>query len=287
MRDVVHVSVGSRYDRELSDWVVDLPELTQGSLLSVTNTIDIRGLLSGLGWSYHAFAESQVGLACLVAWDTKSWQCSATADRLLSSGDGKPLYVTHAVLRAVDDNRRLLLGSTSFPAHIEGDEGWEARKSIYAYRLSSLASLLAMWERRISVDAILLSCDWNLNLKEDWVRDLISGNLADYRLGWETFPTGGTGISSSVEAPAGVAGISDGERVITGSLTKGLEVYDIGLGMATEGEHRGYVEGYEWSGDEGVELNEPYHASGDIKPGDPWWGFGDTLVDELYSPQGP
>jgi hypothetical protein len=114
----------------------------------------------------------------------------------------------------------------------------------------------------------MLVADWNLDLKENWVRALLRQHWgADYKLGWKHFPTAGTSLG--------------GERVIDGALYRNMATEgSVLLPRSASTDHRPFKTVYALGKPEPQDFYDP--ATGKIGPGKEWWGFGDYRYDELF-----
>src|SRR4029077_4770724 len=87
-------------------------------------------------------------------------------------------------------------------------------------------------------------------------------------------------------APLGAPGRGTGDRIIDGTLYRGLSVDTAPKLMATAGSsaHRPYKERLKFNaraGSPGATTDDDT-ASGDTSFGEAWWGFGDYMDDEIY-----
>ena len=95
---------------------------------------------------------------------------------------------------------------------------------MYLHSLRIWSTHLRHLERKTKADGALVCADWNLNLKDRWVWDLLHQSFDGYKLAWKHMPTEGGSRSGGPSAPAGAPGHSQHDRIIDGSLTRGLKV---------------------------------------------------------------
>jgi hypothetical protein len=182
------------------------------------------------------------------------------------------------------------------PAHVEGHGGWrttefkwQARKNAYLSSLGNWGGHVADLVNKHKPDMTLVVADWNLNLKQDWVRALIRNSFAGYTCMWQRFPTTGGSLDGGPVGPLGAKGIDSADRIIDGTLGRFVRVWIEPNLMArvSSSDHRPYKEGFEFTAAAGhpqLDAGETGddQSEGNIYHGEPWWGFGDYRVDEIY-----
>jgi hypothetical protein len=129
----------------------------------------------------------------------------------------------------------------------------------------------------------MVVADWNLNLKEHWVRSLLHDRFGkEYRQAWQLFPTNGGSLEGGPVGPLGAPGMGDGDRIIDGTVYRGLKTVNHPQLMARtrSSDHRPYKETFRFA--DKAEHPDDDTAHGDTKVGDAWWGFGDYMNDEIY-----
>jgi hypothetical protein len=257
------------------------------------------------GWSYfnakHSQGQDDVG----ICWKAEDWKRVSGAVRRISDGtfermvghQANPLYSATVVVRNVHSGHKLLVSVTHMPAHVQGasdfanirDEPaavWEKRKLAYQSGLKNWSTHVKDQERRNHIDACLVVADWNVNLKLDWVRQLLANRWGPkYNQAWKRFPTAGGSLTGGAVAPLGAPGKGYHDRIIDGSLYHGLKVvFEPNLlARVQSSDHRPYQETFRFTDKAEKPLTEDGSASGDtIKKYPEWWGFGDYLDDEIY-----
>jgi hypothetical protein len=296
-----HIHCSSRFDRSAASLDADITDWqTKSSLITLTEVEDDHraSQLRAQGWGYYACKLGPYAADGAIGWDTTKWKQLHGAVRKLSkhtymraySKRVTYIYSVTAVLKRVDTGHKLLVSVAHFPAHIEGQNGWrtdlekwKARKATYLDALGGWSNHVNDQVRKQHVDAALLVADWNLDLKENWVRSTIMDHWGpSWHLAWQAFPTSGGSMHGGPVAPLGAPGVSKGDRIIDGSLYQGLKVDTPPNLMArvSSSDHRPYQERFTFADKAENPITAP--ASGDIKHGDAWWGFGDYMTDEIY-----
>jgi hypothetical protein len=209
-----------------------------------------------------------------------------------------PVVSATVFLKHTETGHKLMVSVTHMPAHVEGAGGWrttenkwQARKNAYMSSMTNWSTHVRGLELKHKPDSIMVVADWNLNLKETWVRDYMRNAWGtQYKQAWQRYPTEGGSMSGGAVAPLGAPGKSQGDRIIDGTLYKGLKVDHEPNLMArvSSSDHRPYTEGFAMAapagnpaaeaGDEG----EGDAATGNTTYGEAWWGFGDYMYDEIY-----
>lgn len=281
-----HIHCSSRFDRSPASLEYDLDNWMQhSSVITLTEVVNNNraARIAEKGWSYYNAKDDQGRDAdnCAVAWRTDIWKrrigkvlrlSNNTFDRVYGLQN---LYIwASTVVLTHDSGHRLLVSVSHPPAHIEGPngfktagEGWAARKKAYLTALTNWSTHVEDISRKQQVDGRLIVADWNLNLKDKWVRDMLKQHWgAEYHLGWKHFPTEGS---------------RDSARIIDGSLywnmsTDGAEL----MPRVRSSDHRPFRETFTMGKAEPHEFYDP--ATGNIRPGREWWGFGDYTYDEAY-----
>lgn len=296
-----HIHCSSRFDRSAASLESDLDDwMAESSLITVT---EIRrnqkaGQLREKGWAYYNHGSGGAD-DCGVAWRVDTWRKSYGTTKKLSNNrfytlSGKPappVYSCSVLLKRVGTGHRLLVSVTHMPAHVEGPNHWRTTTDHWAARKAAYLSSLKNWsthvkdlERKQRPDGTLIIADWNLNLKHAWVRNLLHDHFGSkYKQAWQRFPTSGGSLAGGPVAPLGAPGKGYGDRIIDGTLYRGLGVTTPPNLMARvkSSDHRPYQERFgflakaEHPGDD--------DAEGDLQSGDAWWGFGDYMDDEIYA----
>jgi hypothetical protein len=286
-------------EADVDDW------MTQCSLITVTEVRrDYKaGTLHEKGWNFYNAPLNNGADDCAVAWRKDTWRKYHGVYRKLnnkpfyelSGHPCAPVYACSVVLRRNSTGHRLLVSVAHLPAHVEGAyqwrttaAHWQARKAAYLSSLTNWSTHIQQLERSQRPDATMIVADWNLNLKEHWVQNLLHDHFGKkYKLAWKRYPTDGSSLTRDDATygthPLGAPGISPHDRIIDGTLTRGLDVVREPnlMSRVSSSDHRPYKEGFEFAAVAG-KPSSGYDPSGDTKPGDAWWGFGDTMVDEIY-----
>ena len=306
--EFAHIHCSSRFDRSAASLEADLDNWMENSSIVTLTEIsnDKRAQkMQEKGWAYYNAKKSDGQDECGIAWRLDRWKRISGVTMKLNNAvyyrlDGRnadPVVSASVVLRHRDTGHRLLVSVTHMPAHVEGAGGWrttenkwQARKNAYTSSMTNLAAHIQdLWNKK-KPDAVMVVADWNLNLKETWVRNYMrSAWGTNLKQAWLRFPTAGGSMSGGVPAPLGAPGAGTGDRIIDGTLYRGLKV-DIEpnlMARVASSDHRPYKEGFAFSAPAGNPTDEVSDegddaVEGDIKHGEEWWGFGDYMDDEIY-----
>jgi len=295
-----HNRPAGQLERDLDDWMARFELITMTEIDNDNRSAKLREK----GWGHYNARKSQGQDECAVAWDLGVWLrkwagVRRLTDRRFYRENGKLAAPTHScsvVLLHRSSGKRVLVSVTHLPAHVEGRQGWnttmahwQGRKAAYLGALHGWAVHVKDLERKHRTDGTLLVADWNLNLKHNWVRNLLMDVWGrPYHQAWTRFPTAGGSMSGGPPyPPLGAPGVDTGDRIIDGSLYRHLDVslHPNLMARVPSSDHRPYREEFRLLGrdenpkDEGGGKDQGH---GDTKKGDPWWGFGDYLVDEIY-----
>jgi hypothetical protein len=288
-----HIHSSSRFDRSAASLEADLDVwMADSSLITLTEMRqDYRAaMLAEKGWRHFVSKTGNNADNCGIAWEAGVWHRKEAWVRKLSSKrwireqarkPGPPMWATNALLKHVVTGRTLLVSVSHLPNGIQGHwknpgtDEWAARKAVYTDSMHHWSDLILSLERRHKPDAALIVADWNLNLKEHWVRDYLHSHWKKCGLkrAWVHFPTAGGSLG--------------GNSMIDGSYYGGLEVTDGPHLMARvrSSDHRPYVERFRLTGGLTPGQNGIDEADGHTKPGKAWWGFGDYEYDEMFEKQ--
>lgn len=303
MPEFRHIHCSSRFDRsaesletDLDTWMADCSLIT---LTEVTN--DGRASkMREKGWAYYNAKLGQSRDDTGIAWRTDTWKRKTGKVIRMSKNSFDRVNGLHnlyiwsswVVLVHRDSGLKLLVSVTHFPAHIEGQgnfkttgEGWAARKRAYITALDSWGTHVRDSERKNHVDASLCVADFNLNLKQKWVQDLLKLHFGkDYHQAWTYFPTAGQSMGNPHPAPDGGEGTGPGDHIIDGSIYHGLKITDGPnlMNRVRSSDHRPFNESYRFLTPSEQKAEGDDTPSGDTYHGTEWWGFGDYLDDELY-----
>lgn len=300
-----HIHCSSRYDRSAASLETDLDDwMAKSSLITLTEITNDRraATMREKGWGYYNHNIGVDSDNCGICWASDTWKrVSGQVRRLeniryarLNGRAGLFLYSATVVLKRVDSGHKLLVSVSHLPAHVEGANGfrtdldqWRARKVAYLSALKNWSTHVKDAERKGHVDATLIVADWNLNLKDDWVRSLLRDHWGpNYQLAWKLIPTSGGVLLGGPEAPGGAPGRGTKDRIIDGTLYRGVKPIEGPFQMARvrSSDHRPYSERFRFldKAEKPVkESEDPPH--GDTHKGEEWWGFGDYMDDELYA----
>lgn len=314
-----HIHCSSRYDRSPASLEYDLDNwMASCDLITVTEVTNNQraARLREKGWGYYNAKAGADADNCAIAWETATWHrvsgkvirlSSNTFDRLNGMHN---IYVWAAtvVLRHAKTGHKLLVSCSHMPSHIEGaggfnhtDLGWQARKQAFMTGLTNWSTHVKDQSKKQNIDAQLIVADWNVNLKADWVRQLLGNHWgADYEIAWKVMPTSGGALHGGPQAPAGSPGQGQHDSIIDGSLYSGLSVTKGPSQMArvSSSDHRPYTERFKFDWYAGTpartkkknknkRVQVGQNASVDVPGygvfhGPAWWGFGDNMDDELY-----
>jgi hypothetical protein len=286
-----HIHCSSRFDRSAASLEADMDDwMAHSSLITVTEVRRDQkaATLREAGWAHYNSPLGNNADVCAIAWKTSTWHrkdafvrklSSVRYVRALANKPGPPTYACNAVLKHVVTDQTLLVSVTHMPAHLEGHwahpgtDAWRARKQAYTDAMHGWSNLVLALERRYRPAGVLVVADWNLNLKEQWVRDYMAGHWtkAGLRRAWVHFPTAGGSLG--------------GNRIIDGSYYGGLSVTggpDL-MPRVRSSDHRPYSESFKMVG--GLKLGSVTAAdpaTGNLGKGVEWWGFGDYAFDEMF-----
>ena len=298
-----HIHCSSRFDRSPESLESDLDGwMDHCSLITLTEVTNDRraARLQEKGWAYYN-ARDGIGKDadnCAIAWRKDTWKRqSGTVLRLSSNTFDRVygmqnLYIWAAtvVLIHVNTGHKVLVSVSHPPAHIEGaggfktyGDGWQARKRAYLTALTNWSTHVKDMERKRKVDATLIVADWNVNLKTMWFRALLRQHWGPkYTIAWKNMPTSGGSLHGGPTAPDGSPGQGHHDRIIDGTLYRGVKIADGPnlMSRVRSSDHRPYNETFRFL-DKGEKPDEDDDA-GDTFHGPEWWGFGDYKDDELY-----
>jgi hypothetical protein len=287
-----HYHCSSRFDRSADALETDLDAWMADSSLITLTEVDQnskRAAMAEKGWRFHNARDSAGPGAdeAAILWKVAVWHRKQVAVRRLISvrqqsklahKPQRPIWAASAVLKHAVSDQTLLVSVSHLPAHIQGNypaghDAWAARKVAYTTAMSTWSEHVLALQRRHHPDAVLVCADWNLNLKEDWVREYLHHHWArcGLRPAWTDFPTSGGSIG--------------GNRIIDGSYYDGMKVAaepDLGYRVRSS-DHRPYRESFTLVGGANPKNPGRYDpATGHTSPGKEWWGFGDYAYDEMY-----
>lgn len=296
-----HIHCSSRFDRTPASLEHDLDDwMDECSLITLTEVAkDSRAsTMREKGWSYYNARRDTGADECAIGWSNEYWSRGWAGARKLTNTrfynlvgtPCRPIYSATTMLKRRSSGHKLLVSVTHMPAHVEGPYhwrtsayAWQARKKAYLEALRSWNTHISAQVRQRNPDAVMIVSDWNLSLKEDWVRDLLRDRFDGYKHAWQRFPTTGSSLTQEGGSTAWhPLGNSDHDRIIDGTLYKGLKVTREPnlMPRVRSSDHRPYKEGFRFAGK--AERPDDDTASGDTHKGEAWWGFGDYAYDELY-----
>lgn len=299
--EFTHIHCSSRYDRKADELESDLDDWMGKSSIITLTEVDMpraKGRMREKGWGHYNYPKPDGQDEAAILWRTDTWKWQAGWVRKLNNKvfynlQGKPadpIYAASVVLRHNRTGHRLLVSVAHLPAHVEGKNQWntdaakwKARKNAYLSSLRAWSGHISDQDRKRRADGVLVVADWNLNLKEHWVRAMLKDHwTAKYIQAWTKFPTEGGSLSGGPVGPLGAPGKSSGDRIIDGSLYRDLkiDVHPDLMARVDSSKHRPYKERFRFKAK--AEHPDMDHGDGDVKYGDAWWGFGDYSDDELY-----
>ncbi len=191
----------------------DLDRLMAVSDLVTTTEIHNRHRASALrepGWQ-RFWRPGRLSGECGMSWRADEWELvTGTTARLtrksfrLAANDRRKKvgHAATAVLRSVATGRTVLVSVAHMPSNVESADGrhWshDARDRVDAYK-----DAMRGWRAHVHAmiteqapDVVLVTGDWNLDLKRGWVRRWLRGQwrgLGLTNLDWKTpYPRGGT-----------------------------------------------------------------------------------------------
>lgn len=296
-----HIHSSSLFMNTASSLEADLDVwMTKASLITLTEIQNNRraATMRERGWRYFNAKRDQGYDQCGVCWAIEDWHLQRSWVRKLNDNaftrgltqrPSAPIVSCTVLLKSVQTGQTLLVSVVHMPAHVEGPGGWrtdlakwQARKAAYLSSLKNWSIHIEDLERKKRPDGTLVVADWNLNLKQHWVRDLLHTRFDGHRQAWVQFPTEGGSMHGGPVAPLG-PGKGSHAKIIDGTLYRGLKVtrHPNLMAAAESSDHRPYIEAFEFR-KEVYAVAELESPSGDIVQGDAWWGFGDYMDDELY-----
>lgn len=286
MTEFNHIHCSSRFDRSAVSLESDVDDWRQqASIITLTEVNnDQRAVtLREKGWGYYNSPLGGGRDDGAICWDSEVWRrLNGHVVRLSRgsiAGRGNPLWACTATLHHRNSGKKMLVAVTHFPA--AHGATWAQRKVLYLRGLKIWSTHVHAMQRRAKADGVLVCADWNLNLKDRWVFDLLHSSMG-LRSAWQNFPTAGGSRIGGPSAPAGAPGHSGHDRIIDGSLYQGLKVADGPhlMSRVSSSDHRPYRERFAFAGKN--DRPDDHQPSGDVKHGEAWWGFGDYMTDEIY-----
>jgi len=296
--EFTHIHCSSRYDRSAASLEKAVDNWReQSSIITLTEVAnDKRGAtLAEQGWGYARAKKDYGRDECAVCYRKDTWGLVWQGYKKLNTR-GKvfagPVCSCDAILKHKTSGHRILITVTHMPSGVEGSgTHWNTHKSYWKARREAYLSSLETWNAHIKdmnrtkkPDATLIISDWNLNLKKTWVRELLKDRFGTgYKQAWVRFPTSGGSLHGGPVAPLGAPGKGSGDRIIDGTLYRGVKVDTPPNLMATtaSSDHRPYKERFKFLS---KSENPPDDdAEGDVSDDDAWWGFGDYMDDEIYA----
>lgn len=298
-----HIHCSSRFDRsaESLESAVDQWR-TSADLITLTEVNSDRraATLAEVGWGYFNAKKDNGSDESAVCWDKDLWTLQNHWLRKLNTHQldvgRKYVWSCSVMLKRRATGHRLLITTAHLPAHVDSfshappqdtQAYWLARKKIYQECGQHWSAHVKDLANKTRPDAAMVVGDWNINLKLDWARDWLHDRFDKYQLAWKLFPMDGGSLGGGPVAPLGAPGKGTSDRIIDGTLYRGLKVSEPPNLMArtASSDHRPYKESFQFNNAAGKGFLdgkvEPTH--GNTKPGDEWWGFGDYLDDEIYA----
>jgi hypothetical protein len=320
--EFTHIHCSSRFDRSAQSLDFDLETWRQSSSLITLTEVDNdqrAAQMRAVGWGYYNVVGGSYGDDCGMCWDTDVWKrlsgttlkMSGNYERAISHNH-VAIYSITCVLQSVRTGHKLLVSCSHFPAHVEGQGGfrtdlaqWQSRKLAYMAALTSWSTHVKAQRALQNIDATLIVADWNLNLKAQWFRQILMGHWGnEYDIAWRNMPTAGGTVHGGTTSSPGQTHV---DHIIDGSLFNGLDITGgpTLMGRVSSSDHRPYTEKFQFAsaaghpakakatdkkkkgpGEVGQSASVYVNGYGNVFHGDAWWGFGDTMVDEMYFSKG-
>jgi hypothetical protein len=208
-----HVHASGRYDVPRRVLEKDLDRLMAVSDLVTTTEMHNRQRASALresGWQ-RFWQPGRLAGECGMSWRADEWKLvTGTTARLTrktfrtAANDGRKRvgYAATVVLRSVATGRTVLVSVAHMPSNVESADGrhWshESRARVNAYK-----DAMRGWREHVhsmitaqAPDVVLVTGDWNLDLKRGWARRWLRGQWRGQgvtNLDWKApYPRGGT-----------------------------------------------------------------------------------------------
>lgn len=294
-----HIHCSSRFDRSAAELEEDLDQwMEKAQIITLTEVSNNRqaSRMREKGWEYANAKQHDGQDECGIAWDlthwtrTQGWVVKLSNHRYyeLNGRPAKPVYALTVLLRRKKSKHKMLVSVAHLPEAVEGDQGWNTEEARWRARKEAYISSNVNWKqaiskcvRQVKPHAVMITADWNLNLKEYWVRDFLQSKwgMTDLELAWKVFPT----ESSSFQA----------NKLLDGTLYWGLDPKDYAwpamnptlLGQRRANNHRPMQEEF-WMLTKKEARDLDWSSEGDNELlGTPWYGFGDYEDDEIYALQ--
>lgn len=302
MTTIDHIHYSSLWSTPIGELEKDFDYyMARTDILTVTEVQNDRrsAKLAEKGWKYFAATGVRGGDECAVAWKNSVWKLEWKKALKVSQKTWKrkgntvaPLHASTVVLRHKQTGFKLLISAMHFPALVE--DVWRTPKAAQDARVQTYKRSITNWKKHINQqemkhkpDGVILTGDWNLDFKKNWVRNYVMSEFKPrgFKLSWKHFPSNGTHYRG---------------RIIDASLFKGMKTKDgsklVPKRKGKTSDHRGFRTVYTkgktkvlgpsaGTGPGAKELTgeeEDYPPSGDTKQGIPWWGFGDYDDDTEY-----
>lgn len=287
-----HIHCSSRFDRSVASLETALDQwMADSTLITLTEvaTGNRAQALREKGWGYYN-ATQQGGRAddAAVCWRKDTWREQQHWIRKLT-GRYRSVYqylsgiwTSTVLLKHTGSGHTLLVSVSHLPSGVEGlggrhwsqaDEFWRARKEAYQSSMKHWSTHVRSLVRSKRPDAVMVVADWNIDLKDQWFRAYLHEHWGPLGLkhAWQDFPTAGGSLG--------------GNRIIDGTLYSGLSTEGAHLlPRSASSDHRPYRESFTLVG--GAEHAGPVKsydpASGQVRKGREWWGFGDYTYDEFF-----
>ena len=208
-----HVHTSGRFDVSRRVLEKDLDRVIAESDLVTTTEIHDKRRASALeepGWQ-RFWRPGRLAGECGMSFRTDKWQLVTGSTPVLTrktfriaSNDGRKSvgHAATALLRSVATGRTVLVSVAHMPSNVESADGkdWShsAKDRVNAYK-----DAVRGWKEHIRAtvkqeapDVVLVTGDWNLDLKRSWVRRWLRGKWDDLgitNLDWKApLPHGGT-----------------------------------------------------------------------------------------------
>lgn len=294
MTEFTHIHCSSRFDRSAALLETDLDSwMAVSDLVTLTEVTNDRraATLAEKGWGYYNSKRDDGSDQCGIAWDNAVFvrkklltvRLENVRFKTLTHHNAQFIYAINLLLGHRTTKETLMVSVTHFPADVQGrgqlapahDQTaaeWRARKLAYTTSMTNWSNSVKARVTAWKPDNLLCVADWNLDLKQGWVRHYIDDHwkqVTGIRQAWNPpYPTMGTSING-------------GSRIIDGALYLGMQLSakPVILPAVRSSDHRPFKETFLLSATESDPAAFEYTGS---VMGDPWWGFGDYRIDEIY-----
>jgi hypothetical protein len=144
---------------------------------------------------------------CGIIWDLSVWRLVAEGNERvadIAANGQKPVAATWAVLEHRETKRRISVIVVHAPSSVEGGNGFIPRSQRVAAWWSVAKGLRALWMRlavKFNTDGLMVTGDWNVNIKKAVFRVVFKTTYPSLNLVWsgKNFPQDGTHHSRIID----------------------------------------------------------------------------------------